>query len=270
VKYFLTIILLAGSYWSHAQSNDSAFKLVRIYKGDIMNAAVDRLDNLYIISSTGQVKKYGPQGDSIGVFNGVRNYGKLYSIDVSNPLRLLLFYKDFSTVVILDRFLANRSTLDLRKYSILQPSAIGLSYDNNIWVFDQYDNKLKRIDEQGNKLMETPDFRSIFNQPVSPQQIINENGYVYLADSANGIYVFDNYGTFKRKVSLTGWNSIEVKNGVILRTTPGEVVLYNPSTFRDYTQKIPPSFKPYIHSFTGNNKFITFNDNELRIYQLTY
>jgi hypothetical protein len=93
---------------------------------------------------------------------------------------------------------------------------------------------------------------------------------VYLADSANGIYVFDNYGTFKRKVSLTGWNSIEVKNGVILRTTQGEVVLYNPSTFRDYTQKIPPSFKPYIHSFTGNNKFILFNDNELRIYQLTY
>lgn len=270
MKYFLSILFVLLACVTFGQSKDSAFKFLKLYEGDISNAALDNLGDLYLVSSTGQVKKFGPNGDSLAVFNGIRNYGKLYNIDVSNPLRLLLFYKDFSTVVILDRLLANRATLDLKKYSILQPSAIGLSYDNNIWVYDQYDNKLKKIDEQGNKLMETPDFRSIFNQAISPQRIINDDGYVYLADSAQGIFVFDNYGSFKRNINLTGWNSIEVKNGGIIRSTTKEVILYNPTSFRDFTQTLPSSFKPYIHSFTSNNKFITFTDNELRIYQLSY
>jgi len=39
-------------------------------------------------------------------------------LDVTNPLRVLLYYKDFSTIVILDRLLSNRSTIDLRKQDI--------------------------------------------------------------------------------------------------------------------------------------------------------
>ena len=166
---------------------DSAFTLVRTYLGDVAGAAIDHMDNLYIISSKGQIRKLDAKGDSVAVYNQVRLSGQLHTIDVSNPLKILLFYKDFSTVVVLDRFLAPVATLDLRRYNILQPGAIGLSYDNNIWVFDQWDNKLKRIDEQGTKLMETPDLRSVFPQGLNPQRILSDNGLVYLADSAAGI-----------------------------------------------------------------------------------
>jgi hypothetical protein len=31
--------------------------------------------------------------------------------------------------------------------------------------------------------------------------MINDNGLVYLADSARGIFVFDNYGAFKKRLS---------------------------------------------------------------------
>src|SRR5829696_3373684 len=178
MKYCFTIgFLLFLTLYPKAQKD--SFLLVRTYQGDIAFAAMDNLENLYIISSTGQIKKFSPAGDSMGLYNQVRNFGKLYSLDVSNPLKLLLFYKDFSTVVVLDRFLANVSAIDLRKHGILQPGAIGLSYDNNIWVFDEWDNKLKRINEQGNRLLETADFRSIFNEGLSPQKIINDNGLVY-------------------------------------------------------------------------------------------
>ena len=150
MKYFLIIVSFCFTSSAYSQIADTGFSLVRTYKGDIVGAAVDNLDNLYIISSTGQVKKFGVKGDSVGVFNGMRKYGKLYNIDVTNPLKPLLFYKDFSNVVVLDRFLANRTSLNLRQFNILQPSAIGLSYDNNIWVFDVFDSKLKKIDEAGN------------------------------------------------------------------------------------------------------------------------
>jgi hypothetical protein len=243
---------------------------VRTYKGDITAAALDNLDNLYIVSSTGQVKKIGPKGDSIGVFNGIRAAGRLFSIDVTNPLKPLLFYKDFSTVVVLDRFLAARVSIDLRRYNILQPSAIGLSYDNNIWVFDQYDNKLKKIDEAGTSLLETSDFRTVFNQSFAPSKIINDNNLLYLADSAKGIFVFDNYGTFQKKIPVTAWANIDIRNGMIVRLGQKEILVYNPTNFIDRSRKLPSAFTPYLHSFTTGNKLVSFSQDSLAIYRVGY
>ncbi|HEU4903747.1 MAG TPA: hypothetical protein VFT06_13170 [Flavisolibacter sp.] len=262
----LTFLCFLMMLFAHAQK-DSAFLLVRTYSGDIAGAAIDNLDNLYVVSSTGQVKKFNNRGDSVGVFNGVRNYGKLQAIDVTNPLKPLLFYKDFSTVVILDRLLASRTSLDLRRHNVLQPTAIGLSYDNNIWVFDQYDNKLKKLDEAGNSLLETTDFRQLFNQTVTPQKIINDNGLVYLADSAAGVFVFDNYGAFKRKITLNNWRNLDVWGGRLVRLASDAVMVYNPDTFIEQTQKFPPAFTPYLHAFTTHNKLITFSSDSLRIYR---
>lgn len=267
----LSFLLLATcSPAQTASPNDSSFVLLKTYSGDIAGAALDNLENLYIISSTGQIKKFDANGDSTGIFNQVKNFGKLFSIDVSNPLRPLLFYKDFSTVVLLDRFLANRSVLDLRQYDILRAGAVGLSYDNNIWVFDEYDSKLKKIDEQGNKLVETPDFRTVFNETVRPQKIINTNGFVYLADSANGVFVFDNYGTFKKKIPTKNWQSLAVKENYLIQTNKKEIVVYNTATFTGTKKTIPASFQPYFHSFSTSSKFVTLSDNQLRVYQFRF
>ena len=249
--------------------NDTAFTLLRTFTGDFHQVAVDNLENLYLVSSGGQVKKLNSRGDSVAVFNGIRKYGQLQTIDVTNPLKPLLFYKDFSTVVILDRLLTNRSSLDLRRYNILQPAAIGLSYDNNIWVFDQFDNKLKKLDEAGNLLLQTADFRQLFQQTISPQRIINDNGFVYLADSAQGIYVFDNYGGFKRKVDLKGWRSIDVSNGNIIRLQDNAMIVYNPATFTEKAKPFPPSFQFHQHSSTSRQKLITFSSDSMRIYRFS-
>ena len=271
VRAFFNILfsfLLVQS--SFAQQKDSSFTLIKTYTGDIADAAIDNLDNLYIISSTGQIKKFNSNGDSTGTYNQVRNFGKLFSLDVSNPLRLLLFYKDFSTVVLLDRFLANRITIDLRKYNILQPGAVATSYDNNIWVFDEYDNKLKKIDEQGNKLLETPDFRTIFSETIHPQKIIGDNNLVYLADTANGVFVFDNYGSFKKKIAVKNWQSIAIKENYLIQTHNNEIVVYNTATFIDAKKIIPSSFQPYVKSFSTSTKLVTFSNDSLNIYQYRF
>src|SRR5207302_8233347 len=166
---------------------------------------VDNLDNLYVLSSTNQLKKFNAQGDSVGVYNQVKRFGKLSTIDVTNPLKLLLFYKDFSTVVTLDQLLTLRASLDLRRNNIIQTSAVGLSYDGNFWLFDEYENKLKKLDEQGTLLLETPDFRTLFPDAIRPQQVIDQNGMVYLYDPKVGVYLFDHYGAFKKKLPITGW-----------------------------------------------------------------
>lgn len=269
MKCVCTILLFLLAVVSSAQK-DSGFVLVRTYNGDIATVAIDNLDNLYIVSSTGQLKKFNGRGDSVAVFNGIRAYGKLSAIDISNPLKPLLFYKDFSTVVVLDRLLVNRASLDLHRYNVLQPTAVALSYDNNIWVFDQYDNKLKKLDESGNTLLETTDFRQLLAQTISPQKIINDNGLVYLTDSTHGIFVFDNYGGFKRRLEAKGWNQIDIQGGKLVRLGSNEIIVYNPTTFTEQSQKFPPHFTPYVHAYTTQNKLVTFSQDSLRVYKFSY
>lgn len=271
MKVFVAILSFTFLWLSsRAQKPASdSFVLLKTYTGNIANVAMDNLDNLYIISSTGQIKKLNAAGDSVGVYNQTRNYGQLYSIDVSNPLKLLLFYKEFSTVVILDRFLANQSTLDLKRFSILNPSAIGNSYDNNIWVYDEYDNKLKKIDEQGKKLLETPDFRTVFDQSISPQKILNDNGLVYLADTTNGVFVFDNYGSFKRKVPVKNFQTLAIANNNVISASNEIITVFNPTTQLEAQKKIP-FFNPYFHSFITPSKLVNFSTNTVQVYQYRF
>src|SRR5215212_7805346 len=243
-------MLLTLTQFSFAQT-DTAFRLVRTFPGEIADAAIDNLDNVYILTTTDQLKKYNASGDSVAVYNNVRKFGKVYSIDVANPLKILLYYKDFSSIVVLDRLLATRSTIDLRRKNILQVAAIGQSYDNNIWVFDAYDNKLKKIDDEGNILLETPDFRQVFNVVFTPQQIIDLNNQLYLYDAVNGLLVFDHYGTYKRKIPVHGWSNVSITDKYILGISNESLQSYNVSTLIQSEQKFPGNFTPYYRYYVS-------------------
>ena len=136
--YILLIYFIALPGFSQS---DTSFQLLKVLKGDIVNFTVDNLDNIYILNSRNQIKKYNANGDSVAIFNDVKKFGKATLVDVSNPLKVVLYYKDFATVVMLDRFLNVLNTIDLRKQNIFQARAIAQSYDNKIWVFDELENK---------------------------------------------------------------------------------------------------------------------------------
>src|SRR5260221_4825021 len=188
----------------------STFKLVKTISGDIVDFTVDNLDNIYLLNSRNQLKKLNANGDSIAIFNDVKKFGQAALVDASNPLKVLLYYKDFSTIVVLDRFLNIRNSIDLRKQNIFQVKAIGQSYDNKIWLYDEVESKLKKIDEDGKLLLETPDFRQLFGQTPSPQKIFDEDKYVYLYDSLQGIFVFYYYCTLKNNLLIAHWDNLKV------------------------------------------------------------
>jgi hypothetical protein len=237
---------------------DTSFRLLRVIKGDIAEFTVDNLDNIYILTSRNQVKKYNANGDSVAVFNDVKKFGKATLVDVSNPLKILLYYRDFTTVVLLDRFLNVVNIIDLRKQDIFQAKAIGQSYDNKIWVYDEMENKLKKIDESGRMLQETPDFRLIFNRPPLPVKIFDENKYVYLYDSAKGVSVFDYYGALKNNILITGWQNLKVTAKYIFGSKADTLYRYEISTFMYDEWKMPATL------ITAKN----FNFSSARLYAL--
>lgn len=195
---------------------DSPLKLANIIKGRIADFSVDNLGNIFLLDSSNQLKKLSPAGDSIAIFNDVRKYGKVYSVDAGNPLKILLYYRDFGTVVVLDRLLNIRTTIDLRKQNIFQAKAIAQSYDNAVWVYDEGEARLKRLADDGSVIEQSGDFRLQLDEAPSPDFIEDHDRLVYLYDSSKGLLVFDYFGTLKNKLAFTGWQDFQLAGKYIV------------------------------------------------------
>ncbi len=252
-----TGLLVSVASFSQA---DSVFKLNKNIPGEITYFNVDNLDNIYLVNNYNQLKKLNSNGDSVGVFNDVRKYGKLFYIDVTNPLKLLLYYQNFATVVVLDRFLMVRNVINLRKQNIFNVKAIATSYDNNIWVFDEGDAKLKKIGENGDLLSETVDCRLIFDTIPSPSQIIDEGGFVNMYDTAKGFFIFDSYGALKSKLPFTHWKNVEVFNKTLYGFTDNLLHEYQPGTLNLKDYLLPAKFSDAIQIKAVNNKIYLLSE----------
>ena len=246
----------------------SSFALEKIIEGGISDFAVDNLGNVYLLYRDDRIKKLNPKGDSIGVFNATRRYGSLYSMDVTNPLKIILYYKDFGTIVALDRLLNVRNTIDLRRLNIFQVKAVGLSFDNNVWIFDEQEGKLKRVSEEGRVIDQTNDLRLFFDSLPSPHQLMDQDKLVYLYDSTKGVYMFDYYGGLKNRVRLLGWRDVVVVERSIYGRNDRHLLKYDAGTLNIQEIPIPQAWKDAKRIHITPRKIYVLHKGILEIYSV--
>lgn len=249
--FILTISLLSLCKVNGQSITFSKVETVRHIPGTYTSFSVDNLQNVYLLSASNQLKKLTSKGDSVAVFNDIKKFGEATLVDVSNPLKILLYYKNFATVAVLDGMLNLKNTIDLRKQNMFRVNAIGLSYDGKIWVYDELDNMLKKIDDRGNVVQTTPDLRQVFPQTISPQKIYDQNKYVYMYDPQLGIYVFDYYGAFKNRIEITKWNNLAIIDRFVVGTDSNYIYRYEIPTFKYEQWDIPPALKNYKQIIYG-------------------
>ena len=247
---------------------DSTFKYMKIVPGSYSYMDVDVLDNIYLITENNQLKKIRANGDSLAVFNDVKKFGNPTLLDVSNPLKVLLYYKNFSTVIILDRFLTVRNTINFRNQNIFKVKTLATSYDNNIWIFDEQNVSLKKINEEGKVLNETIDLRQLFDTVPSPSQITDKNNFVYLYDENRGFYIFDYYGSFKNNLPFLNWKHIAVYGNKLMGFVGDTFYSYEINSFNLKSYKLPVFFKDYIDIKTMNGKIYLLKKTGVEIYDL--
>ena len=247
---------------------NSAFSLVTLIPGAYSFMDVDALDNIYLITENNQLRKIKSNGDSAAIFNDVKKYGNPFLISVSNPLKTLVYYKNYSTVVILDRFLAYRSSLNLRKQNIFKVKALATSYDNNIRLFDEQDFKLKKVDDEGKTLAESSDFRQIFDTVPLPSMIIEQDNSIYLYDPEKGFYLFDYYGSFKTFIPFLHWQHIAVAEGRIMGFGNDSLYSYEINSITLKTYSLPDMFKGYKDIKAMNGKLYLLRKEGVEVYKI--
>ncbi|MEO8822794.1 MAG: hypothetical protein ABI366_04405 [Ginsengibacter sp.] len=269
-KKLFFLILAFSSFFiepSYGQ-NDSAFHFIKEFNYTASSFTVDNIGALYIITADNQLKKFNENGDSVGVFNQVTQYGKLTYVDAENPWKTILFYQNFSTIVLLDKYLNVVTSINLRNKNIFRVQAVTSSYGNNIWLYDEQDNKLKKMDDNGNVLSETVDFRLLFDSVPEPQKIIDRDGYIYLYDPEKGVYIFDYYGSFKSKLSFLNWTSIEVFGKTIYGFDQQDLYKYAPPLPDFTTFRLPVELQNSISIKLANRKMYALKNGKVSVYSL--
>jgi hypothetical protein len=182
-------------------------------------------------------------------------------MDVSNPLRILLFYPDFGTILLLDRMLKPIDVIDLRRLSMVQVSAVATSYDNQCWVYDDQEARLRKLDGQGRVLLESPDLRMLMDEVPHPVFLSDQQGMVSMYDPLRGLYLFDLYGAFQQRIPLDGCTDIRVAGKVFEGRCDGLLMRYDLKTGRTSNLSVPVSH-PYIRQIVFQNAGLYVMDKE--------
>jgi hypothetical protein len=266
IRFILLLLSLLQIIATNASDTTLQYKLIHKIQGSYTDFAIDNLGNIFLINNNNQIKKLNQQYDSIGVFNDTKRFGKIFSIDVSNPLKLLVYYKDFNTIITLDRFLNTRNSIDLRKQNILQARAVATSYDNNIWVFDEIDATLKKIDDNGKIILQTADFRLLFEDFSNPDKVIDTDGMLYLYASKTGWYIFDYYGALKNRYKFTNWKDVQVINKILMGRDNENIYLSEPKKLMLTSNKININLKNCIKTIFYNKQVYILTQESIEVY----
>jgi len=160
----------------------------------------DDLGNIYIVQQE-KLLKYDLSGNLLKTFDD-KSYGDIASIDVTDPLKILVFYKDFSKIVFLDNTLSPKGDpISLADKGFSQTLLACTSTQNAFWTFDQESFQLYRFDINISVSNKSESFLQE-SDAMKPVFMKEYNNFIYLSDTLNGVMVFDRYGTFSKTYIL--------------------------------------------------------------------
>lgn len=220
----------------------------------------DNFGNFYSINEN-EFKKTSPT--QVFFYKNV-SLGKIHQVDLQNPLQLVLFYKQFTTAVLLDNQLNETASINFSELpQPLNPEAVSLASQNRLWVYDMLSQKLGLFDIQKNTFQTiTPSYKENLKFYQS------DYNYFYWIDTKQNLYVSNLFG----KVNFLGQVPDYLQLQVV---SPKQVLLKNDNGLFLYNlenQSLSPITlnEKSFNRFSFKDQILSiFTENEISQYKIT-
>ena len=162
--------------------------------------SVDRKGDFYLAFDTGTLSKYDANGLETLNFSPER-LGRITLIDAWNPLRLFLFYEEFQSIIILDRFLTATT-----RYDLSERQAFGFiklacpSQDHSFWLIDESYKGLIKYDPMSLQIALKMPFNSALSLNSEVLYMREYQNLLFVSLSGGGLVYFDNLGNYLGKI----------------------------------------------------------------------
>lgn len=222
--------------------------------------AMDDIGNSYIVLKDNSLLRLNENGDSTGTYQSI-SHGNIGWVDATNPLRILVYFPAYNTVVTLDKMMAPLSTTKLQQVLPTRTTAIAAASDGTIWIFDRVNARLKKIDASLQESVASNDLRQELQQVPNPIAIIERNRNVYLSDSTLGIFCFDRYGNFINHYPILHIHRFDVQQGNLVYLFQDSLRIWDMERVKETKLPIPIRTTELLQaSWQGNKVFALYQD----------
>jgi len=153
--------------------------------------------------------------------------GEIYKADLQNPLQIVLFYRRFNTVVLLDNQLNETSRINFSEVPTpVIAEAIGLASQNRLWLYDVNTQQI------GLYTLVNGVFRTVtppFNDGIKYYQ--SDYNYFYWVDTAGKCFAVNTFGNVTSLGLVPSFTQAQLLSDTqFLFSTDNSLYLYNMAT----------------------------------------
>ncbi len=218
---------------------------------------IDEFKSMYYIRGNILYKKTAKQ---VFTYSNI-NLGKLSSVNIQNPFKVILFYSDFNAAIILDNNLNELiQKIDFTKETKFNNvTFVTAASQNNLWLYAD-DNKLHLYDYQGrNELLQTQ-ATTFYDPDFTVKSIVSTYKNVWIL-SKNAVLEFNEYGIYTRPHNLKDVEQIFPFQKGFIYMKKGAFMYQDPSSAipiaLDYADKIESVYinSSFIFIFDGQSVY---------------
>jgi hypothetical protein len=189
--------------------------------------------------------------------------GKITKIDILNPLQLVLLYKDFNAVVLLDNQL--NETNRILGNTIETPISFeftGLASSNQFWFFDVFSQKIGLYQFKNNSLR-------FISTPLVAIPKVHQNNYNHYLwiDTYNDFFSINLFGKIQKIGKIPEADVIKIIDSERLLLKIGQSLYYYNLT--DYSsKKIELNENSFVNFFFKDGILSIFTQNKITNYKI--
>ncbi len=226
----------------------------------------DPIGNVYIANGNNLKKFDGEQRPAADYTNS--NLGDIFSVDVSDPLRILLYFKDHNQIVWVDNYLREiRSPVFLDAIGIDQAKLVCSSSQGGFWVLNGLNNRIRYYDARLQFVYESISLNALTGPDINPSQMIEKNRQLYLNIPGTGILVFDLFGNYLKTLVVDAPSEFQVTERYLYYFKEGQLYSYHLITAEVIPVELPDS-RDVLYAELQPGFMYLFTERGFRVYSL--
>lgn len=229
--------------------------------------SISRHAHVYVADAKGNIHKYDTTGKLLNTFSP-QKLGQVNTLESWNGLRTLVFYRDFQEYMFLDRFLTYNPRNVLPADVVGFARCLTSAADENLWLIDDQDFSLKKLDAYASKLIFSTPLDLILpkrNYQFSFMRDYQNN--LYVLDSISGILVFDNMGNYKKLIpAKTNFFSFDGDEMYWLNAS-GTIETFNLYSFKKGKIELPKTSDKVHYCLKMKKYLFLFSANQMHIFK---
>ena len=227
----------------------------------ILFSAIDRPGDFYVITRSGQIQRFDVQGKLTLVYKAPE-VPTLF--DPRDGARLFAYYRSDQHYEYLNPSFQITSSFKIDPSFAIQPWLIAPSGDHKLWMLDQADNSLKKVEVRASQVEVEIVVDSASIGDVEAFTTMREyQNFLFLLNPFKGLYIFNSLGKHIKTIESAGIKNFNFLGEELYFLVGGKLGFFNLFTTETRYMNVEPA---YTEALVTEQRLIMFAPDKIDIH----